>query len=432
MNFLQKIATKSPQLQSIFKGGIGPLLAKGGSIAIVYLFYVVLSRTLGAKAVGEFSIFFTLLSVTSVIAKLGLDTAIVKSVSSALSTQNWSRIKSTYLSSIILITTASIILSGLIFFFRTELSYHFLDRNDSLFFTLLAGLILVYSLFTFNTETLRGLHKMNIYAVFQNISVFSITLILFYFVFNDSPNLAFAFALLTLLILSFISVINSFSTSNSIELTFKPLLKEAFPMLLSNSAFFIMTWADVLMIGYFLSEDQTGIYSNASKIANLNIIFLFAINAIAAPKLAQYKAENNLNSIKIFTKYTSKLSLMFSIPITVIILLFSKELLSIFGDEFIIGSTVLLTLTLSQLINAACGSVINVLNMAGDQIAARNIIIFAAVINLVLNYFLISYIGIEGAAIATTISTLVWNGLAVLYIYKKYNFLSITLPWQKI
>ena len=124
--------------------------------------------------------------------------------------------------------------------------------------------------------------------------------------------------------------------------------------------------------------------------------------------------------------------LIFSLPIALIILLFSKELLSIFGQEFIVGSTVLVTLTIGQLINAACGSVINVLNMVGDQIAARNIIIFATSINLVLNYFLISSIGIEGAAIATTISTLTWNSLAVLYIYKKYNFLSITLPWQKI
>ena len=53
------------------------------------------------------------------------------------------------------------------------------------------------------------------------------------------------------------------------------------------------------------------------------------------------------------------------------------------------------------------------------------IIIFAVIINIVLNIFLIPSYGIFGAAIASMISLVLWNILSCMYIYRKFKISTI-------
>ena len=69
------------------------------------------------------------------------------------------------------------------------------------------------------------------------------------------------------------------------------------------------------------------------------------------------------------------------------------------------------------------------LNMTGKEKIARNIIIVASVLNIILNLTLIPIYGLLGAAYATSISTVVWNALAVAQIKKEYGFISIPYPF---
>ena len=414
----------------LFKGGLFPLISKGLSLVIVYVFYVFITQRFGEQTTGEFALFFTLLSILSVFTKLGLDTSIVKQISSRINHEGKNEIKSVYLRILTLVFLVSTILSVAVFFLGDFLTSQFLEEGSQLFVYLPIGLLL-FSLISINSESLRGLQKLSLYSLFQNFSLFGIALI-GVILFNQDLFSSFIGSLTLLMALSFILILKALPKGDKIKVSSKGLLEESFPMFLSNSAFFIMTWADVIMLSYFLTEDQTGIYNNASKVANLNIVFLFAINAIAAPKLAEFKAKNDESSIKAFTQTTSKYSIMLSMPILIVILLFSEELLGLFSDKSMEGYVVLMVLALGQFFNAACGSVVNVLNMTGYEKNARNVIMVTTVLNLILNYLLIPVYGILGAAISTAISVFVWNFWSVLIIYKKFNFISITMPWKKI
>ena len=76
-------------------------------------------------------------------------------------------------------------------------------------------------------------------------------------------------------------------------------------------------------------------------------------------------------------------------------------------------------------VNAITGSVGVLMNMTNHHVALQKFTLFSAIINVLLNYFLISYIGVIGAAISTIISAMVLNLLCVLKIKREFGFYAV-------
>ena len=98
-----------------------------------------------------------------------------------------------------------------------------------------------------------------------------------------------------------------------------------------------------------------------------------------------------------------------------------------FGLDFIEGKTALYVLLFGQLINVLCGPVGYILMMTNKQKILRNIIVVSALLNISLNILLIPEYGILGAAFATTASLILWNISSLIYVYKKYGFITINI-----
>ena len=172
-----------------------------------------------------------------------------------------------------------------------------------------------------------------------------------------------------------------------------------------------------------------GIYRLAFKVAALVTFAQFAINSIAAPMFSSFKAKGDMTGLRRMVRNIGYLNVLISGPIFISILLFPNLVLEFFGDEFSKGSEPLIILAVGSVINALCGPVMYLLNMTGKEKAARNIIIVASVLNVVLNLTFIPTYGLIGAAYATSISTVIWNALAVVQIKKEYGFISIPHPF---
>ena len=202
------------------------------------------------------------------------------------------------------------------------------------------------------------------------------------------------------------------------------MLKESFPMFLSGSLFLLMSWVDILMLGFFNSQVDVGIYTIAIKIAGLVTIFLFAINTILGPKISELYHNQKLGALAKLVQKTAILSFLFSLPILFIILLFPDNLLQLFGNDFqtIDSKKTLIILAFGQITNVFFGSVIYILDMTGRHIISRNILLFTAIINIMLNFILIPKYSICGAAISTSISVFIWGFLGAFYVKKYFNF----------
>jgi O-antigen/teichoic acid export membrane protein len=82
---------------------------------------------------------------------------------------------------------------------------------------------------------------------------------------------------------------------------------------------------------------------------------------------------------------------------------------------------------LGQLGNAAFGSVGLLLNMTGNENQVARIVLQTALLNVVLNSLFTPFYGMSGAAIASTISILLWNALSFLRVRNSLGITSCAL-----
>jgi len=236
------------------------------------------------------------------------------------------------------------------------------------------------------------------------------------------PVYAFTFAVVVVMIVSLIFIFKKFRGIQSKRIfTNKEIIKTSFPMMLSSSVLLLMAWSDTIMIGIFKTEADVGVYNVALKLAMITGIVLGAVNSIVAPKLSETFNNDRMNEFRKLIKQSTRIIFFSTLPILIILFLFPEFLLSFFGTEFAMAKTTLLILLVGQVVNVMSGSVGYILQMTGKEKAFQNILLLALVINIILNILLIPKFGIEGAAVASSFSLLLWNLSSVFYIYRRYN-----------
>ena len=120
-----------------------------------------------------------------------------------------------------------------------------------------------------------------------------------------------------------------------------------------------------------------------------------------------------------------------SLPLVIVFFIFPEFLLGLFGEEFKVGVTAFIFLSCGRLISSFSGSVGNILQMTGNQNIYAIILLIGAILNVVLNLILIPLHGINGAAIASMSSLIVWNLSMVLVVKQKFGFFTFYIPFIK-
>ncbi len=202
-------------------------------------------------------------------------------------------------------------------------------------------------------------------------------------------------------------------------------------MMLTSGFNYILISADSLMLGLLIDTDAVGVYRIASQVAVAIVIALTAMNGILHPIVADLYANNKRQELQRIISIGANAVFAISI-IGGLILYFSADLLPLlFGAEYIEPIPLLRILIFGQIFNACAGPAVLLLNMTGHQRDAAKIMAFGALLNLGLNAILITRIGIEGAAIATIITTLLWNIAAALVVWRRLRIVSFALWWPR-
>lgn len=434
MTILQKIKGDL-HFRELLQGSSIALLFRLLSALASYVLIFVLARMYGAEGVGVYNTSWTILMISAVIAKLGFDTSIVKFMAVSLGQRSYNKLRVIYKKGFISVFISSVVMSLIIFglsdFFT---NWFFTKTSEKWVIQVVAFSVIPFAILSYNSESLKGLKKILPFSIYQNVSIYFLTIIVLYIInyfYHDQKNIVIAI-FISLLILSVASVytfksyVKHYPQRDSFYSSSVPKLKEIFkttiPMMLTNSLFLIMNWTDVLMLARLTNEETVGIYNTALKIAALNSIVLIAINSIAMPKFAELYAQNNVHKFRVVVKVVSFISFIVSLPVFLIIILWPDLILSTFGEEFIGGSSSMILLSIGQLFSSFSGATINLLNMTGREKVTMYILLVSIVINFILNYTLIPIYGLNGAAIATFVSTILWNILASICIYKYHSF----------
>ena len=162
---------------------------------------------------------------------------------------------------------------------------------------------------------------------------------------------------------------------------------------------------DILMISNFLGEEQSGIYSAASRLIIIILLFGTHFFQFIYPNLNRIILTNNgikpiYHNLVLFSFYMGVLFLFFSV-------FFGEYYLSLFGEEYLTAlySFKILSLTIFPAL------LFNLWIHKQYVLSKYSTILFFQLgtifINILLNYYLINILGISGAALASLIAPII-------------------------
>jgi O-antigen/teichoic acid export membrane protein len=170
-------------------------------------------------------------------------------------------------------------------------------------------------------------------------------------------------------------------------------------------------WADLWVVGVYVSEADVGTYAAVGRISQVLLLFLTSVNLLFSPFAADLYARGERERLDALFKSATRWALAATLPVVVILGVAAADVLAAFGPQYIDGETALRILLAGQLVNVATGSVAFVLIMVGRTGVDLVDNVLAVALLVALCAPLSSAEGIEGAALA---SALVLGGVNLL------------------
>jgi len=173
------------------------------------------------------------------------------------------------------------------------------------------------------------------------------------------------------------------------------------PLFLVDGIGFLLTNADVVVVGIYLPPDQVGIYYAAAKTIVLVQFVYFSIKAAAGPRFSAIMAEGDMPALAAFAGQMARWSFWPSLAVGLAALAAGELLLSLFGSAFTAGYWLMAILFAGILAKSLVGPGEVLLSMAGRQNLC--VLLYAATLaaSVGLYVVLIPRLGLTGAALAT-------------------------------
>jgi O-antigen/teichoic acid export membrane protein len=422
------------------KGGLSFVIRIGGQV-MGFLLTLIIAHYFGAKGLGDYVLSIVVLRVFTLFSKFGMDTFSIRFIASFAKQGKWKSIQLFRNKIIRLLSISSLLFSLFMYYFSEDIANLVHAKVEHV--RLNAFFVLPMSFFMLHYQSLRGLKRIAEFSFFYRMaqatfSIISIFIITQFFVDGNVPVYAYLSSLAIVSLLAFIVFFNSYNKIKQIsddeqieELKYSEILKVSIPLMFAQSVQFIMAWTDKLMLGNMMGSEEVGIYFTAFKLSMFASIALMAINSIASPKFAELYGKKDFDGLKKVAHQSSKMIFLATLPLVLLFFAFPEFLLGLFGEEFKVGVKAFVFLSFGKLISSFSGSVGNILQMTGKQVIFMNVLFVGAIVNVILNFFLIPKFGINGAALASMISLSMWNLIMVYFVKRELGFYTFYIPFLK-
>jgi len=393
---------------------------------------IIVARAYGAGVLGIVAVLNSFLTLTTIFTVLGTGTSILRLIPEHLVKYSPRSAFQLYRKIQYFVVGVSLLTGSLFLFFSGFIAETvFTKPHLRSYFAIASVFIIFKSLIQLNTQSMRGLRLIRVFAFMQVLPSLSMLLILvpitLFFFRQDNPIYAMlasvAFTALTSVYIMDRAFKKKIGLNDCVyNMPVKKILAISLPMLMTSTMSFVIGQTGVIMLGMFRSETEVGYYVIAVNLATLTSFILSAINSMAAPKFSELFHSNKMDDLFYVAQKSSKLVFWTTIPILVFLILIGRPLLSfLFGSDFVVAYWAMFFLVLGQFVNSISGSTGYFMNMTGHQTVFRNVMFLASVINVTLNLILIPDLGIQGAALAGMSSLIFWNVYLHIYIKSKYG-----------
>jgi O-antigen/teichoic acid export membrane protein len=196
------------------------------------------------------------------------------------------------------------------------------------------------------------------------------------------------------------------------------------PIFLVESFFFLLTNADVLMVGFYLDPQDVAVYFATVKTLALVHFVYFAVKAGVAPRYAQF-THGDRHRLAAFARETVSWTFWPSLAMATLVLLLGKPMLFLFGPEFTAGFPLLFLLVFGVVARAAVGPCESLLTMSGNQNICAAVYAMTLALNIALNVAFIPLFGLWGAAVATACAMIFEAGALSFTVWRKLGIVML-------
>lgn len=372
----------------------------GADKLFVALLPFVAVKIYGATIYGEYTYYFSIATMLSILSKVGLDTGLLYFIP-----RNGNRYVS---GTFVIVGTLSIAVGAV---------YLFIERS----FLIYIPLFILLSLHALFMVIHRATAKIKEYYIVSAFVRQGLTLILLFILYRLGANDGILIAFTAGYLVADIALL-AYNRRHfrKIEIS-KELVLYSLPLLITSAMAVIMDQIDVIMLRQYFDEETVGIYNIAAKLATLPAYLLTIFNTVFAPKISELYHEGKEEELKKIYTVSARLLMGSSLIIVLVVILLNQWILGLFGKEFLAASNVVLYRGIGQVINCSVGSVWYMLSMTGRSKLNMIGTSSAAIINIILNFMFIPRMGMDGAAIASMIAISFISILGYILVKKYFN-----------
>jgi O-antigen/teichoic acid export membrane protein len=175
---------------------------------------------------------------------------------------------------------------------------------------------------------------------------------------------------------------------------------------------FFMSQTDRVALGHYRGAHDVGVYAVAATLVAYEPIILQSVNQIFAPVVADIHTRGDHRLLGRLFQTLTKWMLGLSLPLAIVMIVFARPIMAVFGRDFEAGWPILVIGTCGQLVNCGVGSVGCMLLMSGNQHRLVRVQAYMAATMVVLSVWLVPLRGVWGAAVAAAVTNVgvnVWN-----------------------
>lgn len=399
---------------------------------------VLLARLLGPDGYGLFYLCVTIVLIMATLGRMGMESPLIKFMASSEAEGRPEKIRSYYREAMRLSLLASLGATCFLYLSLPYVGQVFPEVAGLKSALAIMGLAIVPSaLLVLLGRCLQGLKRIKESLLILAVVVpFFASLFIFFLVPEyglEAALWSWLAANVLTLILALIfwrGAVTQIYSLTPIEINKTEFLASSMPMFAVILMNLLIVWLPTIILGMWVDASSLGIYSAANKVSLLMTFAQTAVNSIAAPKFAALYKQGDIDTLAAVAQKAARLLFLQALPFLLLLLFIPEIVLSLFGEEFTQGSVVLRILAFSQFINVMAGSVGYLLTMSGGERLMRSCLLASSIVCILLNFTLIPFYGLIGAAIASCITMATQMLIATVLVHQKLKIVVFPL-WPK-
>ncbi|MGV8151753.1 MAG: flippase [Candidatus Nanoarchaeia archaeon] len=412
---------------------IGVILSKLFS----YVYRVLIVREFGLEIYGVFSLAIMVFLWFTAFTSLGLYEGLLRFIPLFRGKNQKDKIKYSFKFTLKLLILTSIFSSILLFFLSGPIALGVFHNLELAFFIKLSSaFILVYILFYLFLSVILSFERANIHSFLSDflinlVRVLLLVIFIFLGIKKGGVIMSYLMSFFITLFIAYLyckyklpEVFGKYSLNKESKSEIKKeLFSYSLPLILLSLLSGVLSYIDMITIGYFKGALQVGLYNSALPISELIQVFPALFIRLFSPMITREFSKGKIDIITEISKQVQKWILIVILPFTVLMVIFPGAFLNIlFGPDSLEAINTLRILAISSFFISLTSVFYSLISMIGkSKIILFNILV-VSVINIILNLLLVPKYGIDGAAFATMLSSL---ALLIIFFIQVKNYVSI-------